>query len=185
MMTLESSNDEVLARQAQQGNREAFLILYHRYLNKVYNRVRTRVPVQDVDDVVQEIFIAVVRSLGGFEQRAQFNTWLYTIVNRQIADHYRRQYRVAKGEQDDITLDDLDRRAKRGTSEHERIDLTAQVQRALSKLPQHYQDIIVMRFVDQYSFQEIAERRAQTLEAVKSLFRRALQAIRSEIGDAL
>ena len=90
-MNSANNADESLARQAQQGDREAFLILYNRYLNKVYNRVKTRVPQTDVEDVVQDIFIAVVRSLPSFELRAQFNTWLYTIVNRQIADYYRKQ----------------------------------------------------------------------------------------------
>src|SRR5687768_5360954 len=78
-------SDEQLAKLAQQGDKEAFLSLYNRYLNRVYNRVKSKVPYQDVEDVTQDIFIAVVRSLDSFEQRSRFNTWLYTIVNRQIA----------------------------------------------------------------------------------------------------
>lgn len=92
-LVMKVDNDALLARQAQQGDREAFLTLYNRYLNKVYNRVKSRVPADDVEDVVQEIFIAAVRSIKSFEQRSQFNTWLYTIVNRQIADFYRKRQR--------------------------------------------------------------------------------------------
>jgi RNA polymerase sigma-70 factor (ECF subfamily) len=182
-MNSPSTSDELLASKAQQGDREAFLTLYNRYLNKVFNRVRTRIPVADVEDVVQDIFIAVVRSLPNFEQRSQFNTWVYTIVNRQVADYYRKHRQAMSREEEATTLDDVDRRRARETNEHEAVDLKAQIQRALVKLPEHYQEIINLRFIDQLSFQEIALKRAQSVEAVKSLYRRALQAIRSEIGE--
>lgn len=183
-MNSANNADESLARQAQQGDREAFLILYNRYLNKVYNRVKTRVPQTDVEDVVQDIFIAVVRSLPSFELRAQFNTWLYTIVNRQIADYYRKQYRTVNKVDEHVTLEDADRKARTSTSEQDKVDLQTQLQAALNKIPAHYQEVITLRFVEQLSFQEIAERRNQTMEAVKSLFRRALQAVRDEVGDS-
>src|SRR3569832_606512 len=93
-MAMNDDNDVLLASQAQQGNREAFLTLYNRYLIRVHNRVKSRIPEADVDDVVQEIFIAAIRSLRTFEQRSQFSTWLYTIVNRQIADFYRKRQRT-------------------------------------------------------------------------------------------
>lgn len=180
---LPGTTDEALAGQARTGDREAFLILYNRYLNKVYNRVKTRIPERDVEDVVQEIFIAVVRSLTGFEARSQFNTWLYTIVNRQIVDYYRKHGRHIRHEQEDVAIEDMERTLRTETGEHDSIDLRAQVQNALRRLPEHYQEIILLRFSDDLTFQEIAERRHQTLEAVKSLYRRALQAIRNEVGD--
>ncbi|KAB2856510.1 MAG: hypothetical protein F9K46_14120, partial [Anaerolineae bacterium] len=70
-------SDEQLAVLAQQGDKDAFMALYNRYLAKVFNRVKSRVPPQDAEDVTQEAFVAVVRSLPKFERRAKFNTWLY------------------------------------------------------------------------------------------------------------
>src|SRR5262245_37397324 len=120
-MTADAS-EEYLARQAQLGNREAFMTLYNLYLNKVYNRVKSRVPPQDVEDVVQEIFIDVMRSMNGFEQRSQFSTWLYTIVNRQIADFYRKRYRTIGGKNDTLGLDQVDRVATTAPADRERLD---------------------------------------------------------------
>ncbi len=176
-------NDDALARQAQQGNREAFLTLYNLYLNRVYNRVKSRVPVQDVEDVVQDIFIAVIRSLGSFEQRSQFGTWLYTIVNRQIADFYRKHYRTGGQQGQTLSLEDVERLPDRSRSDQEHVDEQALVQKALATLPDHYQEIILMRFADKLTFAEIAQQRGQSLEAVKSLYRRALQAIRYQVGE--
>lgn len=169
--------DEHLVRQAQGGDREAFLTLYNRYLKKVYNRVKSRVPLHDAEDVTQDVFIAVVRSLDKFEQRSQFSTWLYTIVNRQIADFYRRMYR--NSDNNTMSLDDHDDFEL--AAESQGLDDMVLIQQALVDMPENYQEIILMRFADGLSFAEIAERRGQSLEAAKSLFRRAIQAISEKV----
>lgn len=175
-------SDEQLARGAQTGDRDAFFALYERYLQRVTNRVRSKVPRQDVEDVTQDIFVAVVRSLDRYEQRARFNTWLYTIVNRQIADFYRRRQR--KDAPDTLELDGEGELAVAWPVDESLQEDQTQMRQALDRLPDHYSDIILMRFADGLSFAEIAERRGQTLDAVKSLYRRALQALREAMGEA-
>ncbi len=172
------NNDENLARLAQQGDRQAFLDLYNRYFQKVYNRVQGRVPASYAEDVTQDIFIAVVRSLPTYQQRSQFSTWLYTIVNRQIADFYRQYYR--KAERHTVSLDLIENTISDDLSDSG--DERALIQNALNRLPEHYQDLIMMRFADGLTFAEIAAQRGQSLEAVKSLYRRAIQAVREKIG---
>lgn len=169
-------SDEQLAQQAQNGDKDAFMHLYDRYLNRVYNRVKSKIPPSDVEDVTQEIFVAVVRSLNSFEQRSRFSTWLYTIVNRHIADFYRKRNRTAENQSvglDFVTI----MAAPEGEYSDERII----IQRVFNDLPDHYQEVILARFADGYTFAEIAEQRGQTLEAVKSLYRRAIQAIRDKV----
>ena len=175
------ASDEHLARKAQLGDRDAFYALYNRYLQRVYNRVKSKVPPQDVEDVTQEIFIALVRSLDSYQQRSRFNTWLYTIVNRQIADFYRRRNRNERGQ--NVELDSEGAPEIPSTAEHEEADQRMSIQKALNHLPEHYQEVIMMRFADGLTFAEIAEQRGQSLEAVKSLYRRALQAVRDNMGE--
>jgi RNA polymerase sigma-70 factor (ECF subfamily) len=175
-----SRTEEHLARQAQQGDREAFIELYHLYFPKVYNRVRSKVPPQYVEDVTQEIFIAVIRSLEQFEQRSRFGTWLYTIVNRQIADFYRQRYRT--NDRSLLNLDGLETMTGEPESSESQSDDRVIIQNALIHLPEHYQEVILQRFADGLTFAEIAEQRQQSLEAVKSLYRRAIQALRDQIG---
>lgn len=177
---ISGDNEEMLARQAQQGDCDAFLKLYNLYLHKVYNRVKSKVPAQYAEDVTQEVFIAVVRSLGHFEQRSRFSTWLYTIVNRQIADFYRHRYRSADNQS--VSLDQAEFLVPDTDNETEISDDRAEIQRAMVRLSQHYQDIILQRFADGLTFAEIAEQRGQSIEAVKSLYRRAIQALKNEMG---
>jgi RNA polymerase sigma-70 factor (ECF subfamily) len=175
------ASDEALARKAQLGDRDAFQTLYQRYSQRIYNRVKSKVPPQDVDDVTQEVFVAVIRSLGSYEERSRFGTWLYTIVNRQIADFYRRRGRGGPREMVELNEELAEQLPMAG--EHERADQRILVQRALNSLPDHYQEIILLRFADGLSFQEIADQRGQSLEAVKSLYRRAVQAIREQLDE--
>jgi len=175
------ANDEYLAHRAQQGDKEAFLALYERYLDKVYNRIKSRIPPQYAEDVTQDVFIAVLRSLPKFEQRSRFNTWLYTIVNRHIADFYR--HRRRHEEDKSVSLDNAEHLVTTSAYKHERGDERAIIQVALTHLPDHYQDVIFMRFADGLTFAEIAQEREQSLEAIKSLYRRAIQALRAEIGE--
>jgi RNA polymerase sigma-70 factor (ECF subfamily) len=173
-------NEEHLAQRAQQGDRDAFLKLYDLYLGKVYNRVKSKVPPSYVEDVTQEIFIAVIRSLPRFEQRSRFSTWLYTIVNCQIADFYRQRKRYTDPES--VSLDQVEYTLSEPAFASEYGPEQALVQKALNNLPEHYQEVIFLRFADGLTFAEIAEKRGQTLEAVKSLYRRAIQALRDEMG---
>ena len=174
-------SDEDLVRQARDGDGDAFLALYERYSGIVYRRVRSRVPSQYAEDVTQEVFIAVVRSLPRFEARSRFSTWLYTIVSRQIADFYRQHRRYA--DPSNVALDDVEGMLSTPLYKHERSDERALIQQALAQLPEHYQNVILMRFADGLTFAEIARQNGQSLEATKSLFRRAIQAIRNEIGE--
>jgi RNA polymerase sigma-70 factor, ECF subfamily len=177
-----ADSDAQLASRAQQGDREAFIVLYNRYLNKVYGRVQSRIPPEDVEDVVQEIFIAAVRSIKSFEQRSQFSTWLYTIASRQIAEFYRKRNRTISDEQT-VSLDDIENSMAASENNREYMDEQMLIKRALEKLPEHYQEIIFLRLIDQLPFADIATKRGQTVEAVKSLYRRAIQAIHEQVGD--
>jgi RNA polymerase sigma-70 factor (ECF subfamily) len=171
-MSAETS-DERLVAQAQAGDREAFFTLYNRYLKRVYNRVRSRVPVDHAEDVTQEVFIAVLRSLNRFEGHSAFSTWLYTIVNRKIADFYRQYYR--SGERQTISLDSQEESPL--AAEERDLDEMVVIQQALHTLPENYQEVILLRFADGLGFAEIAAQTGKSLEATKSLYRRAIQAL--------
>ena len=172
----------MLARKAQLGDKDAFFALYNRYLGKVFNRVKSKIPPQEAEDVTQDVFIAVSRSLKGYKQEARFNTWLYTIVNRQIADFYRRRSRRSSGTDNEVELEEGEGVAS--VLDSQEIDQQMLIQRAMGDLPEHYQEIILMRFADGLTFSEIAEQRQQSLEAIKSLYRRAIQAVRTAMNEA-
>ena len=174
--------DEELVRAVQGGALEAFTTLYERYLPRVYKRVRCVIPEDDVEDVTQEIFIAVMKSLRSFRFEARFSTWLHTLVNRKVADYYRK--RKAK----EVSLDDIIVSGHRQLSmlgsfdNTQGLDESIAVRRALCRLPEHYREVILLRFADGLQFSEIAQVRGQSLDAIKSLYRRAIAALNQEVN---
>lgn len=169
--------DEVLIAQFKAGKAEAFDLLYQRHLPNVYKRVRYVVPENDVEDVTQEIFIAAIKSLPSFRGDSQFSTWLRTLTNHKVAEFYRK--RTRKQEPMLAPLSDANAKTtgNTSTSMEERVYL----QRALQDLPENYREVLLLRFAEDLQFNEIAQLTHQNLEAVKSLFRRAVAALRAHL----
>lgn len=172
-----ATSDEILIQQFKDGNKNAFDELYQRYLSGIYKRVRFVVPENDVEDVTQEIFIAAFKSLSSFRGEAQFGTWLRTLTNNKVAEYYRRRNR--KQEAPQVPLNDALGRTEGNTVKimEERITL----RNALRQIPDQYQEVILLRFAEGLQFNEIAEVTGQHLEATKSLFRRAISALRDQL----
>ena len=179
MTNLTPASDEVLIQQFKDGSRDAFNALYRRYLPNVYNRVRFVIPAEDVEDVTQEVFLAALKSLSAFRGEAQFGTWLRTLTNHKVAEYYRKRNR--KQEVRQVPLTEAAGRTEGHTSKamEERII----IQRALQQLPASYQEILQLRFSEDLQFNEIAELTGQSLEAAKSLFRRAVVALRNQLDE--
>lgn len=179
MLNYEAYEDSQLIKLAQSGDQASFNALYDRYFSTVYNRVRYKIPDADVDDVTQEVFIAVLKSLHGFQGRSKFSTWLRTLVNRQVAGYYRSRERKV----DEAPLMDTQQFSLGeyvGDKKHaERIT----IRKAIQHLPQHYQEVLLLRFAEGLKFREIATVMKQDPEAIKSLFRRAVAALRTQLED--
>lgn len=174
---LQDTSDELLIQHFKDGSRDAFDLLYYRHLPKVHKRVRYVIPEDDVEDVTQEIFIAALNSLSSFRGDAKFSTWLRTLTNHKVAEFYRK--RTRKQEPPLSPLSDASAHTTGSTSKtlEERVYL----QRALQSLPDNYREIILLRFAEDLQFNEIAELTSQNLEATKSLFRRAIAALRTHL----
>lgn len=171
---LPDMSDEYLIQLFVEGDEQAFAILYQRYVEKVYNRVRYVTPETDVEDVTQEIFIAVLRSLPSFRGEAQFSTWLRTLTNNKVAENYRKRSR--KKETMQVDLEHAERSSDHSSASSLENRIT--VRHALNNLPELYREVILLRFAEEMQFSEIALCLNKNLEATKSLYRRAISALK-------
>ena len=176
-----NTSDEFLIQQFKDGNEDAFDLLYFRHLPVVYKRVCWLIPAEDVEDVTQEIFIAASESLPSFRGESQFGTWLRTLTNHKIAEFYRKRNR--KQEPLQVAITEASGQSDGNTSKN--IEDRITIQRALSALPDNYREIILLRLAEDMSFHEIAKILEHNLEATKSLFRRAISALRNKLGEYL
>ncbi len=176
---LQDASDELLIQQFKEGQTDAFDMLYYRHLPSVYKRVRYVIPENDVEDVAQEVFIAALKSLSTFRGDSKFSTWLRTLTNHKVAEFYRKRTR----KQEPLLAPLSDAASHTTGSSSKMLEERIYIQRALQKLPENYREVILLRFAEDLQFNEIAELTDQNLEAAKSLFRRAIAALRTHLDN--
>jgi len=86
--------DENLIKEFISGNEVAFQTLYKKYLPKLVRRVEMYFTGHDVDDIVSEIFLGIIKNVKGFDPSiASFSTYIFSLTNNKIADQLRKKYK--------------------------------------------------------------------------------------------
>lgn len=166
--------EEDLVSRAQEFDPEAFGEIYERYYNGVYRYIYYRVGEQHLaEDLTMEVFLRTMEAIDTFSFRGvPFSAWLYRIASNLVIDHYRRQSQAAMSLEERLVSD----------GDHSRQQFEAEfthqaLRRALSELTEDQQQVIILKFVDGLSNQEVAQVLGKTEGAVKSLQHRALAAL--------
>ncbi len=159
--------DEELIRQASRGDPEAFETLYQRHRDWVHRLAwRFTGDPQDALDVLQETFIYLFRKLPDLRLTAALTTFLYPVVKHLSLNLRRRR----TGQADEDLLAAIPDRAAAPTS---RTELAA----ALAALPAEQREVVLMRFVDDMTLDEIARALKVPTGTVKSRLHRALESL--------
>src|SRR5271154_942002 len=153
-----------LVRLAQSGEEAAFEELIRRHQQRVFGLVsgilRRR---EDVEDVVQQVFLKVFVSLKRFDQRAAFSTWLYKISVNECWDYLRKKkvrplvYEADLSEQQVSRLDGVVSADQPPASASDRAEARDLLERMMEKLPEQDRELLVLKEVEGFSVQELAE----------------------------
>jgi len=168
--------DEILTRAAQ-GDREAFGLLYERYVERIFNYVYYRTGnLDDAEDLTARVFQRAMNHIGNYTDRGvPFSAWLYRIAHNIIIDDARQQQRRPTGElHDGLSLPseaDPDYLVGRKL-ENERI------RRALDQLTPEQKEVIILRFGEGMTAPQVAHILGKSEEAVRALQRRGLANLR-------
>ncbi|HUW96216.1 MAG TPA: sigma-70 family RNA polymerase sigma factor [Anaerolineae bacterium] len=170
-----ASDDAKLVALAQRGDRSAIAEIYERHHSAIYRYIYYRVgDTATAEDLTGTVFVRVVEHLDGFVYRGRpLLSWLYTIARNVVVDHHRRT-------SGPIILP-LDERLLTGAVDVERAAERALAQRqlaaALSRLTEDQRQVILLKFIEEMSNEEVADVLGKTVGAVKSLQHRALAAL--------
>jgi len=175
----EPATDELLARR---GDAASFALLYERHLPPVYRYLagRLRSP-EEAEDLCSEVFRQAWTSRGGYRGRGSFRAWLFSIVRRTLADHYRRRPPPAPLEPALAArlLDESPGPEDQAT----RVERSGQARRLLAGLSPQQQEVLLLRFAGELSYADIAHVIGKREEAVKKIAYRALEALRARTTD--
>lgn len=114
----------------------------------------------DVDDVTQDVLIAVAESIGSFRGEARFTTWLHQVARYKAIAHLRRQRDEAALDEELEVTDSV--RISSLLAGRDRVDAL------LAVLPEHYRAAVALRDLDQLPYEEVAQRLDISLGTVKS-----------------
>ncbi len=137
-----------------------FSCLYERYEARLLRYIRnlTQLPEEEVEDILQESFIKVWKNLRSFDQSLKLSSWIYRIVHNHAISHLRKEashQADKKSSWNDILLADI----PDSDPEHweEAREQKEEIRKVLNLLPIHYKEVLVLRYLENMSYEEISD----------------------------
>jgi len=182
-------SDKKLLSEIKKGNAAAFRQLVDLYKERVINTgFRFLANREDAEDVAQEVFIEVFRSISGFREEANLSTWIYRITVSKTLDLIRRRKRRKRLGLVRKILRLEDEAAQLPAPENERPDEFLEnkerilvLNKALDSLPENQRVAITLSKYDAFSNQEVADIMATSVSAVEALTHRARQNLKKRL----
>ena len=158
-----------LVERISAGDEAAFGELYRRYAPMIHGIVLSRVPRDEVDDIVQEVFIAAHKNLGSLRDRNAIGGWLAMIARNRSTEYFRRVK----------PTDELpDNLGQRGSIRNEANEIMA----AIKSLPNTFKETLVLRLVEGMTGREIAEQTGMAPDSVRVNLHRGMKLLRQTLG---
>lgn len=174
-------SDEALMMRYAHGDVRAFEALYQRHEMRVWRYLyRSVCNHASADELLQEVWCAVIRAAGSYVVTARFTTWLFTLAHHQLVDRYRR----TKGQHshealDGIEADPIDEPSRRAESGQHANALIA----AVEQLPEEQRHAFLLHAEGEMTLEEIAVATGANYETVKSRLRYARSRLRQLLQE--
>lgn len=177
-------------KQVLKGDQDAFAEVIELYKDKVfqicYRMLGNR---HEAEDISQEAFIRAYVNIHTFNQKRKFSTWLYRIATNLCIDRIRKKkpdyYLDAEvtGTEGLTMYSQVAAEGQLPEEEVEEMELQAEIQRQILKLPDKYRSVIVLKYIEELSLQEISEILDLPLGTVKTRIHRGREALRKQLRN--
>lgn len=173
--------DENAVARASAGDSEAFSFLYERNVSRIYNYIYYRIGSDaDAEDITSRVFYRAFGHISTYvDKGVPFSAWLYRIAHNLIANWHRDSHR-----RKEVPLEDqieLPIKADHPERAMEKTQEVEQLLQGIRRLSSDRQQLLILKFVEDLSNAEIADIMGKSEGAIKSLYHRALIALRMEM----
>lgn len=177
----EMSEDEAV-NLAATGDTEAFSLLYERYVMRIYNYIYYRIGnPHESEDLTSRVFHRALHHIKQYDNRGvPFSAWLYRIAHNLVANWHRDNSR-----RKEVPLEDYTQQPFRAPAPEASVVNNQEMEELLKvirKLPPERQQLLILKFVEGMSNQEVAVIMMRSEGAIKSLYHRTLMALRDELS---
>jgi len=197
MVSDNENNELYLIKQSQQGDKMAFESLVKLNTNYVYNLAYYLCAgdKSSVDDLVQNVFLRAYRAIKKFEGRSQFKTWLHRITVNLWKNMVRTQKRkkyfqhqsidASKSEEEAGKILEISDQSETPLEKVEQQETYTLIRTAIDKLPEAEKQVVILKDIEDYAYEEIAHICNIPLGTVKSRLSRARRMLREMLAEKL
>lgn len=172
--------DSQLISAAQSGDRDALIQLLRGIEHSVY---RTAFYIlgneHDAMDASQEALIRIYSKINTYQEKAKFTTWVQRIVTNVCIDKFRKKKNTVSIDEHEMIFQSSDS----VEGEIERSGMAQDIREAIEMLPEHHRNVVVLRYLQDFSYQEIADVLDMPLNTVKSYLFRARQQLQELLHE--
>jgi RNA polymerase sigma factor (sigma-70 family) len=185
-------NEKNFIKKLQKGNQIAFGQLLDAYQQKVFGTCISLIPnKEDAEDVSQEVFIAVFKSIHQFKENSKLSTWIYKIATNKCLEFIRKKNAKKRFSFMQTILGNeipLDKTSYFTEVNHpgillENQEKSALIFKAIDTLTESQRIIFTLAKIDEKSYQEIAEITGKSLSSVESILFRAKKALQKKLEN--
>jgi len=185
LVTDDPVDDRTLVQRSSQGDEGAFRSLVDRHQGDVYNlALRSMDDGSAAEEITQDAFVRLHRSLGEFRFDATLSTWLHRVTLNLCRDRWRQGDRAKK----EVSLDDIRQTREipstHPSPEHQVMTMETQqaVQKCLLDLPEEHREVVLLRYLNDLSYKEIAESLGISAGTVASRLHRGLKMLSDRLA---
>lgn len=171
------------------GNQDAFEDIVSFFQHRLYHLCyRMLGNAQEAEDIAQEAFVRAYVNIHTFDQKRKFSTWLFRIATNLCIDRIRKKKPDYYLDAEVPGTEGLDMYSQIAASdmlpedEVEKMEMQQRVQYEISRLPEKYRSVIILRYMEELSLQEIGDILELPLGTVKTRIHRGREALRKQMG---
>jgi len=176
--------DEVTLINLARTDPDAFGILYERYVERIFNYVFYRVGnTTDAEDLTSKVFFRALKSIGGYKHMGlPFSAWIYRIAHNLVANYHRDRMRGREISIENLSLPDSDRLAapEQRMSQNQDNEFLLRI---IGDLSPQKRELILLKFIQNLSNEEISYIFGKSEGAIKSLYHRTLLELRDRVKE--
>lgn len=167
-------------------NPESFGLLMIRYQGPLFHYIRrmTQLPSEDIQDLLQEVFIKIYQKLNEYEEELKFSSWAYRIAHNHIIDYFRKVgARVQTNSLEDYEWEKIISASVRIEKEILDKDCVEKIKACMQELPMKYKEVMILRFVEEKEYEEIMDILKKPKGSVATLITRGKEMLNQMIKE--
>lgn len=175
VMNIKTISDEKLVEIVRSKNRDFFCEIITRYQNKIFSYINRLINNRDdAEDLTQDVFIKVYKNLFGFDTKRKFSSWIYRIAHNEAVNYIKRKsyFKILSIEQNEFLKNTI-AQMEHLMEEIIKKENAKNLHRILNKLSFRYKEVLVLRYFEEKTYEEISDILRVPVSTVGTIIKRA------------